>query len=138
MATATTNQPNPIPPTTRNQRSRELAIQRGLHAFSHAAHAIGVTFDPATCAFQGAGWRIISATDAATAYVVSYSVATDACQCECLAAQHGGACWHAGLALLIADELRALYPARSQAEQEREARREQAREDNARCLGFSH
>lgn len=137
MATATTNQPTPIP-LTRNQRSRQLAIQRGLHAFSRAATAIGVTFDPQSCAFQGAGWRIESATDAATAYVVSYSVATDACQCECLAAQHGQACWHAGLALLIADELRALYPPRSQAERECDAQREQAHDDNARCLGFSH
>ena len=133
MATA-----NMIPPTTRNQRSRELAITRGLHAFSRAAKAIGVTFDPDTCAFQGAGWRVQSATDADLAYVVSYSAATDACQCECLAAQHGAACWHAGLGLLIADELRALYPPRSEAEQERDARREQASEDNARCLGFSH
>ena len=133
-----TTQATPPTPMTRNQRSRELAIARGLHAFSRAATAIGVTFDPATCAFQGAGWRIQSATDAATAYVVSYSVATDACQCECLAAQHGGACWHAGLALLIADELRALYPPRTPAERERDARREQAREDNARALGFSH
>ena len=137
MATATTNQPTPIP-STRNQRSRELAIARGLHAFSRAARAIGVTFDPTTCAFQGAGWRIESATDAATAYVVSYSALTDACQCECLAAQHGQACWHAGLALLIADELRALYPPRTSEALAEDARREQALQDNARCLGFSH
>ena len=136
MATATT--PQQPTPTIRNQRSRELAIARGLHAFSRAASAIGVTFDPATCAFQGAGWRVESATDASTAYVVSYSAATDACQCECLAAQHGAACWHAGLALLIADELRALYPARSAEALAEDARRDLALEDNARCLGFSH
>lgn len=139
MATArTTRQTTPTTPLTRNQRSRQLALQRGLHAFSRAAQAIGVTFDPDTCAFQGAGWRIQSATDAATEYVVSYSAATDTCQCECLAAQHEQACWHAGLALLIADELRALYPARSAEALAAEAHRAQAHEDNARALGFSH
>lgn len=64
-------------------------------------------------------------------YTVRYDTRTDGARCQCVAASRGQPCWHAGVALAYGRRAVELQRGAAQI-----ADRQQAHEDNARCLGF--